>query len=133
MFPMTHIDCSTELFLVPASAPCITAGVKSLLYVLSGWKDVCPPPLHCTDRRNLTLTFTVTCLQLSPDLQISPDLKHNPNPNNNLSLEGTGWIFYCLVCGMLYIGRKEGNILFNDTLNTFYLRLYGIGHMVKDH
>ena len=29
--------------------------------------------------------------------------------------------------------RKEGNILFNDTLNTFYLRLYGIRHMVKDH
>ena len=26
---------------------------------------------------------------------------------------------------------KEGNVLFNDTLNTFYLRLYGIGHMVK--
>ena len=31
-------------------------------------------------------------------------------------------------------GRKEGNILFNDTLNTFYLRLYGVRHnMVKDH
>ena len=30
-------------------------------------------------------------------------------------------------------GRKEGNVLFNDTLNTFYLRLYGVGHMVKDH
>ena len=30
-------------------------------------------------------------------------------------------------------GRKEGNDLFNDTLNTFYLWLYGIGHMVKDH
>ena len=29
--------------------------------------------------------------------------------------------------------RKEGNVLFNDTLNTFYLRLYSIGHMVKDH
>ena len=26
----------------------------------------------------------------------------------------------------------EGNVLFNDTLNTFYLRLYGIWHMVKD-
>ena len=25
----------------------------------------------------------------------------------------------------------EGNALFNDTLNTFYLRLYGVGHMVK--
>ena len=29
--------------------------------------------------------------------------------------------------------RKEGNVLFNDAINTFYLRLYGIGHMVKDH
>ena len=28
--------------------------------------------------------------------------------------------------------RKEGNVLFNDTLNTFYLRLYGIRHMVND-
>ena len=24
-------------------------------------------------------------------------------------------------------GRKEGNVSFNDALNTFYLRLYGIG------
>ena len=31
------------------------------------------------------------------------------------------------------LGRKEGNVLFNDALNTFYLRLYGVGHMVKDH
>ena len=30
-------------------------------------------------------------------------------------------------------GRKEGNVLYNDALNTFYLRLYGVGHMVKDH
>ena len=29
-------------------------------------------------------------------------------------------------------GRKE-TILFNDALNTFYLRLYGVRHMVKDH
>ena len=29
--------------------------------------------------------------------------------------------------------RKEGNILFNDALNTFYLRLYDVRHMVKDH
>ena len=31
------------------------------------------------------------------------------------------------------IGRKEGNVLFNDALSTFYLRLYGVRHMVKDH
>ena len=29
--------------------------------------------------------------------------------------------------------RKKGNVLFNDALNTFYLRLYGVRHMVKDH
>ena len=29
--------------------------------------------------------------------------------------------------------KKEGNVLFNDALNTFYLRLYGIRHMVKDN
>ena len=28
---------------------------------------------------------------------------------------------------------NEGNVSFNDALNTFYLRLYGIRHMVKDH
>ena len=27
---------------------------------------------------------------------------------------------------------KEGNVLFNDALDTFYLRSYGVGHMVKD-
>ena len=29
--------------------------------------------------------------------------------------------------------RKEGNGLFNDAFNTFYLRLYGVRHMVKVH
>ena len=29
--------------------------------------------------------------------------------------------------------RKEGNVLFNDALNTFYLRLYGVEYIVKDH
>ena len=28
---------------------------------------------------------------------------------------------------------KGGNVLFNDTVNTFYLQLYGVKHMVKDH
>ena len=30
-------------------------------------------------------------------------------------------------------GYMEGNVLFNDALNTFYVWLYGVGHMVKDH
>ena len=29
--------------------------------------------------------------------------------------------------------HNEGNVLFNDVFNTFYLRLYGVRHMVKDN
>ena len=36
------------------------------------------------------------------------------------------------VCTELHSGKKEF-VLIYDTLNTFYLRLYGVGHMVKDH
>ena len=33
-----------------------------------------------------------------------------------------------------YESNKEGRkCLFNDALNTFYLRLYGVTHVVKDH
>ena len=31
------------------------------------------------------------------------------------------------------IHTRERNVLFNDAINTFYLRLYGVRHMVKDH
>ena len=29
--------------------------------------------------------------------------------------------------------RKDGNVSFNDALITFYLRLYGVRHMVNGH
>ena len=32
---------------------------------------------------------------------------------------------------MLYV--MEGNVLFNNALNTFLIRLYGVGYIVKDH
>ena len=35
-----------------------------------------------------------------------------------------------LSCVMSYY-IKEGNVFFNNVFNTFYLRLYGIGHMVN--
>ena len=40
---------------------------------------------------------------------------------------------YHVLMGWHSSTRKEGNVLFNDTLNTFYLRLYGVSHIVKDH
>ena len=56
-----------------------------------------------------------------------------------MSYQGVKEMF-CLMMHSLYFiycyiasGRKEGNVLFNDALNTFYLRLYGFRHMVKDH
>ena len=36
-------------------------------------------------------------------------------------------------CVYVCVCVKEGNVLFNDALNTFYLRLYGVRHLVKDH
>ena len=43
----------------------------------------------------------------------------------NLRAHSTHFINGCMA--------SEGNVLFNGTLNTFYLRLYGVRHMVKDH
>ena len=34
---------------------------------------------------------------------------------------------------MGYYTTTNGIVLFNNALNTFYLRLYGVRHMVKDH
>ena len=42
----------------------------------------------------------------------------------------------CIVISRICVANdmmKEGNILFNDALNTFHLQLYGVRHMVKDH
>ena len=39
----------------------------------------------------------------------------------------------CDVAPAPTLRERERNVLFNDALNTFYLRLYGVRHMVKDH
>ena len=46
------------------------------------------------------------------------------NSNSGLKLLNNSLKFYT---------HEEGNVLFNDTLNTFYLQLYGVRHVVKDH
>ena len=40
------------------------------------------------------------------------------------------WVYISLTSK---VERKEGNVLFNNALNTFYLQLYGVTHMVNDH
>ena len=55
----------------------------------------------------------------------------SPSPPSDTRRPGQlSFIFFIELCLLLCTqGRKEGNVLFN----TFYLRLYGIRHMVKDH
>ena len=48
------------------------------------------------------------------------------------------FLFVFVVCVLLsdmyYLPHEsKGTALFNDVLNTFYLRLYGVRHMVKDY
>ena len=51
---------------------------------------------------------------------ISNDDDNNNNNNNN-------------IYNNIYNYNKDGNVLFKDVLNIFYLRLYGVEHMLKDH
>ena len=43
------------------------------------------------------------------------------------------WVVKLVPPGGPSRNERERNVLFNDALNTFYLRLYGVRHMVKDH
>ena len=49
------------------------------------------------------------------------------------TLQLLGALLLIDLCMLVVTLLKEGNVLFNDALNTFYLRLYGVRHMVKDH
>ena len=45
----------------------------------------------------------------------------------------TSLLLLLLLLVVVVVVVRERNVLFNDALNTFYLRLYGVRHMVKDH
>ena len=46
-----------------------------------------------------------------------------------------GYVRTCIMHVFMHvcICTREKHVLFNDALNTFYLRLYGVRYMVKDH
>ena len=58
-----------------------------------------------------------------PQPKSGPNFKYNPVLNSDPVL---------YICGpeLGQVDRKEGNVLFNDALNTFHLWLYGVRHMV---
>ena len=66
--------------------------------------------------------------------------KHHNNVTNSPSMCVCVCVYiYMCVCVCVcvntytYTNTNEANVLFNDTLNTFYLWLNSVGHMVKDH
>ena len=52
---------------------------------------------------------------------------------NCLHGKGREGMFYLTTHCTRLNSERKGKVLFNDALNTFYLRLYGVRHMVKDH
>ena len=67
-------------------------------------------------------------------LKLSAD--NLPLPCSRHSLTFSVLPLYLVVHGLFHQtshGLWKGNILFNHALNTFYLQLYGIRHMVNDH
>ena len=48
-----------------------------------------------------------------------------------LTTHSVHFIYGYMVSDMvIFSSRKEGKVLFNNTLRTFYLQLYGVRHMV---
>ena len=64
------------------------------------------------------------------------DIVYITNIQKNISfIAWTEWSLsrYIRIKWIRIQSERERNVLFNDTLNTFYLRLYGVRHMLKDH
>ena len=79
-------------------------------------KKCCQPALSIAQNKHLFSTSSKCCLKES-ELHVRCRIDRGITPVH---------IYHSLF-------RKEGNVLFNDALNTFYLQLYGVGYMVKDH
>ena len=53
-----------------------------------------------------------------------------PSPGYGSELQADGNVLFNDALNTFYLrlyGRKDGNVLFNNALNTFYLPLYGVG------
>ena len=89
---------------------------------------------HHSISSGFTVSKILVCFLITASFKMSLEL-------TALKKSADAITFLSLMCVMMSPGfrppletkRKEGNVLFNDTLNTFYLRLYVIRHMVKNH
>ena len=80
--------------------------------------DLRPPTHQLNITGNAGTTVSHTCVSMCGRVLLFFLLcRQSPEP-------GVWWISY---------QRKEGNVLFNDALNTFYLRLYVVRCKVENH
>ena len=77
------------------------------------------------DTAHILNRTTRCCLRISIYMQ-------NRKKMFYLTTHSTHFI-YGYMASAIWYWTSEKNVLFNDALNTFYLRLYGVRHMVKDH
>ena len=74
--------------------------------------------------------------QVTIDIRINDLSRVRISSGNSYSNGKWVQVGYCLTSFYITVGInvwRERNVLFNDALNTFYLCLYGVRHMVKDH
>ena len=90
---------------------------------------------HPTDRIAHTTAFVIPVVEHWLEREIAQwvhpmkDRSDDPPHHERTRATNTNSIFYLFVVGISSL--YKGNVLFNYALNTFYLRLYGVGHMVK--
>ena len=90
------------------------------------WFGAMPPKTFC-----LALITTFLSLSISKCFPWRCPFKLG----NMCKWQEIGWVWQFLskpLCNQCLASKRERNVLFNDALNTFYLRLYGVRHMVRD-
>ena len=93
---------------------------------------------HPTDRITHTTALVIRAEKHRLEQEIAHWVQHEVSirrpiaprlsPANGISLADSS-----LSLSLNLSQEEEGNVLFKDALNTFYLQLYGVRHMVKDH
>ena len=115
--------------------------ISSLLTVT--WPQQCQKGEECLFKEHPSTLFII-CHQyvihgaVNHSLYINSHiyyvLIHPPiHPNNSPNIHPTVYPSFSSLHLSIHQLERKGNVLFNNTLNTFYLWLYGVGHMVKDH
>ena len=94
--------------------PSLYYSVKKCTHILIHYSRLIITSFRILTTIKVFFSSTYSCLKHNTNINMTPKEQYYVNIHH-------------------FEGRNEGSVLFNDALNTFYLRLYGVGHMVEDH